>query len=148
MASIPLETQHSIRQMSRGVRHFADNELRRAMVKASRDAARVAVPHIQRHVPVGKTGTLRRNIKAAGSKTIPKIKAGTRTRGGPYAWLVHHGHKLPGGGHYKGVPYLRLGVKEAYRAIRKKYLNGQRKAAVIFNRSTARKTAKLRRVSV
>ena len=147
MADIPIQTQHSIRQMSRAVRAFADNELRRAMVKASRDAARVAVPHIQMHVPVER-GTLRRNIKAAGSKTIPKIKAGTRTRGGPYAWLVHHGHKLPGGGQYKGVAYLRLGIKEAYGAIRKKYLDGQRKAAIIFNRSTERKAAKLGRVSV
>ena len=118
------------------------------MVKASRDAAKVAVPFIQKHVPVGETGTLQRNIKAAGSKTIPKIKAGTRSRGGPYAWMVHRGHRLPGGGHYKGVPYLRIGIKEAYGAIRKKYLDGQRKAATIFNRSTARKTAKLRRVSV
>jgi len=147
MAAIPLETQHSIRQMSRAVRHFADNDLRRAMVKASRDAAKVAVPIIQKHVPVG-IGTLRRNIKAAGTKTIPKIKAGTRTRGGPYAWLVHHGHKQRGGGYYTGVPYLRIGIKEAYGKIRKKYLDGQRKAAAIFNRSTARKTAKLRRVSV
>ena len=147
MVASPLQTQHSIRQMSRGVRYFADNELRRAMVKASRDAAKVAVPYIQRHVP-HKTGTLRKNIKAMGSKTIPKIRAGTRTRGGPYAWLVHHGHKLPGGSRYKGVPYLRLGIKQAYKPIRRKYLAGQRKATVIFNRSTARKTMRLERVAV
>ena len=104
-----------------------------------KEPARVAVPIIQKYVPE-RSGTLKRNIKAAGSKTIPKIKAGTRARGGPYAWMVHQGHQLPGGKQFKGVPFLRLGIKEAYGAIRKKYLEGQRKAAIIFNRSTARKT--------
>jgi len=126
----------SIKQMSRALRYHADNEVRRAMMKASRDAARTLVPHVKKHTPV-KTGLLQRNIKAAGTRTIPKVRAGTKTRGGPYAWMRHRGTRK-----FKGVPYMREGISEGFKEARRAYIIGQRKAAKIFNRRTLRATAR------
>ena len=142
-----LEAQRSVKQMSRALRLFPDNVLRRQMTLASREAANIVVPYVQKYVPE-KTGTLKKNIKAAGTKTTPKIRAGTKTRGGPYAWLVHGGHRLPSGRIYKGVPYLKKGVKEAYPRMIREYLNGQRRAAELFNRSTTRKQLRLEKVRI
>ena len=136
------EMQRSIRAMSRSLRHFANNELRVAMVKASKQAAEVAVPYVRAQTPV-RTGALRANIKAAGTRTTPKIRAGTKTRGGPYAWFVHQGTSR-----FRGTPYLRVGIRRAYPKVLKKYVTGQRAAAKVFNASTQRRTAKLGRIKL
>ena len=126
----------SIRKMSSAVRKWGDKELRSAMTEASRDAAKLVVPYVQKYVPEGPTGNLRRNIKPAGSRTIPKVRAGTKTRGGPYAWLVHGGHKTRGVGRVEPVQYMKLGIEEAYPKMYKLFVKGQRKAATLFNAKT------------
>lgn len=141
-----LEAQRSVKQMSRALRLWPDNVLRRQMIGSSREAARVVVPYVQKYVPVDK-GTLQANIKPAGTRTTPKIRAGTPKRGGPYAWMVHSGHRTKGR-YVPGVPYLRKGIKEAYPKMIREYLNGQRRAAELFNRSTTRKQLKLERVKI
>ena len=132
-------TAASIKRMSSAARKWADNELRRVMTKASRDAAAAIVPHVQRHVPV-RRGVLRANIKAKGTRTIPKIQAGTKAKGGPYAWFVHRGHRG-----YPGVPYMKLGISEGFSAAMKVYIKGQREAAKVFNAATKRNTGKYQR---
>jgi len=87
------------------------------------------------------TGLLKRNIKAGGSRTIPKVRAGTKKRGGPYAWMRHRGTK-----YFKGVPYMRWGISKGYRSARRVYILGHKRSAQIFNRSTARKLAKMKRI--
>ena len=122
-----------LKQMSRAIREFGDKDLRREMTQASKEAAKVAVPYVQKYVPIGKTGNLHRNIKAAGTKTVPKVKAGTKTKGGPYAWLVHHGHVNNSGTLVKGQPYMTKGISEGYPAIIKKFRTGMNKAIGTFN---------------
>ena len=140
------ELYESVRIMSRAVRDFGDNELRKAMVKASREAAAVAVPYVKKRVPVA-TGTLQRNIKRRGTKTIPKLVAGTKTRGGPYAWFVHSGHKVRGssGRRVEAKPFMREGISEAYPKVLDKYREGQREAAKIFNDKVTRRAYNLRK---
>lgn len=136
--------QAQAKQMSKAVRLWGDNELRRALVKASKEAAQVAVPFIQWHTPVD-TGTLRRNIKPIGTRTQAKIKAGTPKRAGLYAWMVHGGHVLRDGSRYAGVPYLREGIEDAFPKIIRKYLEGQEEAARIFNSRTLKQVRKLKK---
>ena len=148
MADELKQAQRTAKQMSKAVRAWGDNELRRVMMKASRDSARVAVPYIQSYVS-DDTGTLKRNIKPAGTRTVPKIRAGTKTRGGPYAWLHHHDHKARDKKTVvKGTQYVRKGVKEAYPMIRKTYIAGQRKSAKIFNARTERVQSRMERARI
>lgn len=119
--------------MSRAVRQFGDKDLRREMTQASREAAKVAVPYVQEFVPE-KSGDLKRNIKAAGTKTTPRIRAGTKTKGGPYAWIVHGGHKTRGGGYVEPVPFLRQGIQKAWPYVILAFLEGQKRAIRTFNR--------------
>ena len=130
----------SIRQMSRALRYYPDNQLRRHMTAVSRSAAQAIVPHVKAVTPV-QTGTLKKNIKAGGTRTIPKIKAGTPKRGGPYAWMRHRGTKF-----MTGVPYMRIGISKGYQHARRVYIMGHKRSADIFNRSTARKLAKMKRI--
>lgn len=123
----------SLQAMAKAVRQHGDNELRKAMTDASKEAAKEAIPYIQKYVPEDE-GVLKRNIKAGGTRTVPKIKAGTPKKGGPYAWMVHRGHKVKAGGYYKGVPYMRLGIKEAWPKVLLKFIEGQAKAAEIFTK--------------
>lgn len=124
----------NVKLVAKAVRQFGDNELRKEMTTASKEAAAEAIPYIQKYVPVGETGQLHKNIKPAGTRTQPKIKAGTPKKGGPYAWMVHRGHKTKGGGYYRGVPYMRLGIKEAWPRVLLKFIEGQSRAAELFNR--------------
>ena len=132
----------SVKEMSRAARRWADKDLSKAMTKASKAAAAVAVPFVQRETPVD-TGKLQKNIKSTGTRTIPKVKAGTKTKGGPYAWMVHKGH-----GNVPGVPYMRKGIKKAFPKVIAKYAAGQKEAAKIFNESARRKASQLEKIKI
>ena len=129
----------SIRDMSAAIREMGDKDLRTAMVQASRTAAQEAVPYVQKHVPVN-TGVLQKNIKAVGTRTQAKLKAGTPAKGGPYAWYVHGGHRTKNNSMFiPGVPDMRKGVSAAFHIVAGVFLEEQRKVADRFNRVVLRK---------
>ena len=130
------EFRRSLEQMSKALRVFPDNTLRKEMNKATRSAARVIVPYVKKHVPTD-TELLQKNIKASGTKTRPVVRAGTPKKGGPYAWFVHRGH-----GTTTGVPYLRRGISEGYGDAMAELRKGMTTAADIFNMSTRRRAAR------
>ena len=122
-----------IDNMKKAIRQFGDKDLRREMTKASRDATQIAVPYVQKYVPQGETGNLHRNIKAAGTRTEPKIRAGTKTKGGPYAWLVHRGHAVRGGGYVPATNYMRKGLKEAFPKVKEAFRKNMQMVINRFN---------------
>ena len=130
------EFRRSIQNMSRALRQFPDKELSDAMKKASVAASEEAVKEVIPLVPTD-SGKLAANIKAKGTKTIPKIQAGTKKKGGPYAWMRHKGTTR-----YEGVPYMREGIKKAFGKIRRTFIDEQKKVVDKFNRSTSRKMAR------
>ena len=128
-----LGTVKGAQQLSRALRQFGDKEITKELRKSNRLAAQLVRDEARKRVPVD-SGALQGTIRSAGTRTIARIRVGrakaTKTKGVVnYAWLVHRGHVLPGGGRYAGVPYLRDAISDTWDEVLAAYEKGLRDAA-------------------
>lgn len=134
--NIDPETLRSIKQMSRAIRDFRLNELRRAMKEASNKAARPlanALIQVAAHNGLYDTGKFIKSIKPSSTLTNPRVKIGTPGRV-YYARIVAHKypHRFP----------VKETVKDEKPYVTEIFLKEQEKVADQFNRAVKRKALK------
>ena len=132
-AGIPPETMKSLKAMSKAIRDWRLNDLRRAMKEASNKAARPLANALVQEATFNnlyRTGKFIRSIKPMSSLTNPRVKIGTPTRV-YYARIVAHKypHRFP----------VKQTVLDEKPHIAKIFLEEQRKVAERFNRTVKRK---------
>lgn len=108
-------------ELRRAVKQVGDKDLARALQKANKAVAERVVRAAMPHVPVGKTGDLRKSVKALAGQRDARARAGV-----PYAAAIHWGTgPRPGkrGPHnIRRRPFLYDAAERELREIEETYL--------------------------
>lgn len=127
----PLMLAGGAKELAMSLRRLGDKELSNEMRAASKAAAQTIVPYAQRRAPVS-TGKLRASIKADATRSIARVKAGSKARV-PYARAIHSGRYVKATGQRtKPNPFLRKAIPEAWPELVKAYEQGLNRVSEAF----------------
>ena len=120
---------------------MADEELSKAMIAASKEAAEKIIPYSKAMVPVI-SGRLKKSIKASATRSRARVTAGSKVRV-PYAVWVHGGRYFPSTGkRTKHTKFLSDAIPKAYPEIIDAYVDQMNEIAKRFRRKHGAHQAK------
>lgn len=131
MAS-PAITVEGADELRRTLRQIRDAGLTKELKAANKSAAQVVVERALPNVPVGKSGRLKRSVRALGSQRDGRVRAGTAKV--DYAAAIHWGRKVgnvgsppgnrKGGNAITGRPFLWDAAEAARNEVTDTYAAG------------------------
>lgn len=117
----------SVDQMAHATNAWVNKDLRREMTRASREAAKKAVPAVKQEAPVD-TGKLSRQVYARATKTQAKIVVGRANSSAAYVRFVNYGTKA-----FPPNKFIARGISDAWNDIVATFKAGHDRVAKQFN---------------